>query len=84
MTPIPPTEAVREAAQSTQIAKEADRLSCPLCGYSSMRREERRGFLQKRVYLLFGHYPWRCKKCNMTSLMRKRLERRRRRPESAD
>jgi hypothetical protein len=48
---------------------------CPNCGGSHPRRLERKGFLQERVYPLFGYYPWVCGACKSTFLMRKRYRR---------
>ena len=84
MTLNSPTEAVRESTQPTQKTLTADRLQCPSCGYSPIRREERKGFLQMRIYSLFGYYPWICVACKKTSFVRKRFERRRKRSNSTD
>jgi len=43
-----------------------------------MRRLMRESFLQKRVYPLFGFYPWECPLCRKTVLRRQRRERRKR------
>jgi hypothetical protein len=43
-----------------------------------MRRLVRESLLQRRVYPLFGYYPWECPLCRETVLLRKRYARRRR------
>lgn len=50
-------------------------LCCPRCGSSRMHREERKGFLQKKIYSLFGFFPWRCSSCGHYSMLRKRYRR---------
>ena len=48
---------------------------CPHCGDNHPRRLERKGFLQQKVYPLFGYYPWVCGACKSTFLVRKRYRR---------
>ena len=31
-----------------------------------------RGFMQEKIYPLFGYYPWRCKICRVHVMLRKR------------
>jgi hypothetical protein len=45
---------------------------CAKCGSHKLRRVERKGFLQKKVYSFFGYYPWRCSTCRTRFLLRKR------------
>jgi hypothetical protein len=52
-------------------------MQCAKCG-SEMRRLVRESLLQKRVYPLFGFYPWECPLCREPTLFKKRYERRRR------
>ena len=47
-------------------------LRCPTCGSRRLRRQERKGFLQKRVYSFLGFYPWRCGTCKTNFYMRRR------------
>ncbi|MFP5227045.1 MAG: hypothetical protein ACLGXA_05405 [Acidobacteriota bacterium] len=37
-----------------------------------MARIARRGFLQERVFPLFGRYPWQCAICGAQRLLRRR------------
>ena len=52
-------------------------MQCKKCG-SSLRRVPRNGFMQKKVYTLFGFYPWECPVCRTTTMHKKQLQRRRR------
>lgn len=55
---------------------------CRKCGTANwLRREERRGFLQLKVFPRFGLYPWECMECRGVRLYRKQFPGRRR-PES--
>jgi hypothetical protein len=48
---------------------------CPGCGNDRPRRVERKGFMQLRIYPLFGYFPWYCKECRQYFLLRKRYRR---------
>jgi hypothetical protein len=37
-----------------------------------MRRRARTGFLQTKIYPLFGFYPWECFSCRATKMLRSR------------
>lgn len=54
---------------------------CPECGSDHPRRLERKGFLQTRIYPIFGYFPWMCGACKATFLMRKRYRRKSKRKE---
>jgi hypothetical protein len=58
---------------------------CKKCG-TSMRRLSRRGFLQEKIYSLFGYYPWECPLCRKPVMLKKQYQRRTRRTQenSAD
>jgi len=77
-------QAASEAAQSTPLVRESTRLHCPLCGCTPVRRVQRKGFLQSKVYSVFGFYPWVCMTCKMTSMLCKRQERRSKKQKSAE
>lgn len=51
-------------------------IACPKCSSGHVRREERKGFLEERVYSYFGFYPWQCYKCRHKFLYKKRRMRR--------
>lgn len=52
-------------------------MHCAKCG-SEMRRLMRESFLQRKVFPLFGYYPWECPLCRVPVLFKKRHLRRRR------
>jgi len=52
-------------------------MQCTRCG-SEMRRLMRESFLQRKVYPLFGYYPWECPICRQPILFKKRVARKRR------
>ncbi|HTW60818.1 MAG TPA: hypothetical protein VMD55_03360 [Terracidiphilus sp.] len=60
------------------------KIRCPSCGDGGPRRLERKGFLQEKVYPLFGYYPWLCATCKSTFLMRKRYRRKSKKKEYAE
>ena len=47
-------------------------VTCPDCGTQKMRRLPRLGFLQKKLWPLFGLYPWECPICRKTRLVQRR------------
>jgi hypothetical protein len=57
-------------------------MHCVSCG-CEMRRRMREGFLERRIYPLFGYYPWECPLCRQL-VMYKVRHIRRRRSHSAD
>jgi hypothetical protein len=44
---------------------------CRKCGSKALRRENRAGFLQMKVFPIFGLYPWECIMCRKVKLYRK-------------
>ena len=63
------------AAGYVEQAAATPKVECPQCGDNHPRRLERKGFLQQRVFPLFGYYPWMCGACKSTFLVRKRYRR---------
>jgi hypothetical protein len=47
---------------------------CRKCGASGLRRENRYGFLQLKIFPLFGLFPWECVFCRKTLLYHKQFE----------
>jgi hypothetical protein len=45
---------------------------CPACRSASALRVNRTGFLQHKVFGLFGIYPWKCGACGSTFFCRRR------------
>jgi predicted nucleic-acid-binding Zn-ribbon protein len=66
----------------SRYAAEKAPSDCPKCG-SRLRRLERKGFLQIKVYPKFGYYPWECPVCRETSFLKKRYNLKRRRTEES-
>jgi len=50
-------------------------MECSKCKAGGMYRIRREGFLHRRVYPLFGYYPWKCRKCETIGMKRHRRER---------
>lgn len=48
---------------------------CPRCGHNRPRRVDRKGFMQKHIYPVFGFFPWYCKECHHYFLLRRRNRR---------
>jgi hypothetical protein len=63
-----------------EIARKGDPVYCPACGCDRVYRIERRGFVRKRIYTLFGLYPWECRECGREVLLKKRNRHRTRQP----
>ena len=49
-----------------------ERVHCRRCGSDRVYRVEREGFMEEKIYPLFGYYPWRCKICRDHVMLRKR------------
>lgn len=62
----------RVAEGSVSKSKANSRVRCPKCGDERPRRVEREGFMQTRVYPLFGYFPWFCRECKSNFMFRKR------------
>ena len=59
---------------NTAEANSADeRVHCDECGSDEVYRTIRKGYFQEKIYPLFGIYPWRCKKCGLRLMLRKRV-----------
>jgi len=54
---------------SKAVARRVD-MHCRDCG-NNLRRLARKGFLQLKVYPLFGYYPWECPVCRKSQMIRK-------------
>lgn len=49
-----------------------ERVLCDECRSDKVYRIFRKGFFQRKIYPLFGFYPWRCKGCGLRLMLRKR------------
>ena len=67
-------ERERNAAESMlEAILHSSRFECPFCrAAASLRREERRGFVQRKLSTLFHLYPWECVLCRRLSFHRHR------------
>lgn len=72
------TETVEGYADKTDASP---KIPCPECGGDRTRRVERKGFLEMKVYPIFGYYPWICPDCKSTFLLRRRHRRKSKRRE---
>lgn len=61
---------------------EAKVVACPDCGRPKMRRMTRLGFLQEKLWPLFGYYPWKCRVCRKTRMLRYRGKKRSKKSQS--
>jgi hypothetical protein len=59
-------------------------VSCPACGSMVTRRVERKGFMQKHIYPMFGYYPWYCRECRTYSMLQRRYRRKSNRKQYVD
>jgi hypothetical protein len=64
-----------DAVLTTKLVERArveERLSCKHCGSGRVFRVFRLGYLQEKIYPLFGFYPWKCRSCKGYSMLHKR------------
>ncbi len=59
-------------------------LKCPRCGAGYIKRMRRAGFAQKRIFAMFGYFPWRCTKCFGNFMLRQRDAAKRHQDTAAD
>jgi DNA-directed RNA polymerase subunit RPC12/RpoP len=64
------SEAVAESMIGASSAKE--RVFCQECGSDRVVRVHRKGYMQEKIYPMFGYYPWRCMRCGWRVMLRKR------------
>jgi len=65
------------------MATAMDRVRCKHCGNARVFRLFRHGFLQSTIYPLFGYYPWKCKACKESMMLRSRKRSRSKKKEYA-
>ena len=65
-------EASVRGVPAVETAVVKDRVNCRECGSGRVYRVKREGFLQERIYPLFGFYPWRCMTCREPMMLHKR------------
>jgi hypothetical protein len=54
------------------VTKAADGVHCRYCGSERVFRVFRQGYLQEKIYPLFGFYPWKCKGCKEHMMLHSR------------
>ena len=60
------------AGDTAEMSSAKERVHCQKCGSDRVYRIFRNGYFQEKIYPLFGYYPWRCTKCGMRVMLRKR------------
>jgi len=61
-----------QAGNMAAMSSTKERVHCQKCGSDRVYRVVRKGYFQEKIYPLFGFYPWRCKKCGLCLMLRKR------------
>lgn len=64
---------------SVHAIQETSKLYCSICGGTHLYRLQRKGFLEKRIYPLFGYFPWHCLACKEDRYIKLRNVKRRKR-----
>lgn len=62
---------------ATGDSYEHSRLVCPRCGKATLRRDHRKGFMEKVVYPWFKRYPWQCVNCHNRAMLKMRAKKKR-------
>lgn len=60
------------AGNIVEMSSTRERVYCQKCGSDKVHRVFRKGYLQEKIYPLFGYFPWRCMKCGERVMLRKR------------
>jgi predicted RNA-binding Zn-ribbon protein involved in translation (DUF1610 family) len=71
------------AGKLVETANSKSQMQCKHCGNGRIFRLFREGYLQERVYPIFGYYPWKCKSCGRGMLLRLRKKSRTHLPQNA-
>ena len=66
----------RVAADLAGKTASSAKVFCPHCGHDHARRLDRKGFMQRHIYPMFGFFPWYCRECHYNFLLRMRNRRR--------
>jgi hypothetical protein len=61
-----------KAESIAEISPADEQVFCDDCGSDEVYRLVRKGSFERKIYALFGFYPWRCKGCGLRLMMRKR------------
>ncbi len=60
------------AGDIVEMSSAKEPVHCQKCGSDKVYRVSREGYLQTKIYPLFGYYPWRCIRCGVHVVLRKR------------
>jgi hypothetical protein len=60
------------AEEFVAVSQAKGKACCKHCGSERLFRIFREGYLQEKIYPIFGYYPWRCKACKRYMMLRKR------------
>lgn len=60
------------AGELIEVPNARTRTCCKKCGSERIYRLFREGYLQEKIYPILGFYPWRCKACKHSMMLRKR------------
>jgi uncharacterized Zn finger protein len=55
-----------------ETASAKNQIRCKHCGNGRVFRIFREGYLQEKIYPIFGYYPWECKTCGKVMMLRLR------------
>jgi len=58
------------AGKLVETAGAKTQVQCKHCGNGRIFRLFREGYLQERIYPIFGYYPWKCKTCGRSMMLR--------------
>lgn len=60
------------AGNLVEMSSAKERVHCQKCDSDKVCRVFRKGFFQEKICPLFGYYPWRCMRCGLRVMLRKR------------
>jgi hypothetical protein len=66
-------EGAAPGAFAGELAETSDaksQVQCKFCGNGRVFRIFREGYLQEKIYPIFGYYPWKCKTCGKSMMLR--------------
>jgi DNA-directed RNA polymerase subunit RPC12/RpoP len=63
------------AGELVESASSKGQVQCKYCGNGRVFRIFREGYLQEKIYPIFGYFPWKCKTCGKSMMLRVRNKR---------
>jgi transposase-like protein len=67
-----PAETPEKAPEVVAVRTRHHHVECPRCAGNHLKRKRRESFFERRVFSLFGYYPWKCSMCGGSFLLKKR------------